>query len=258
MNIHTLTALALIGAPVLLQAEDAPSTLTTPPGAPATAALTAPAAASSPAWGVFVAPNIGTLGAGLEAGYEWNAYFKLRARANWIGYDFDKDRSSIHYKAKAANMNGGLMLDCHPWAGTFRVTAGLLISNLNARVDGSTDLGTAGGNITLGDDTYQAEGLVGVHGKYTWNKVQPYIGIGWSTDGEGDRSWYVTADIGVAILGSGKLTTSHSGSIKNAAGNPASDAQINGSIRREADDVLKICDKLTVYPVVQIGVGYRF
>lgn len=256
MNIRSLATAALLASPALLHADEAAPSLTTPPS-PAATALTAPSPASSPAWGVFVAPNIGTLGAGLEAGYEFNSHLKLRARANWIGYDFDKDRSSIHYEAKAENMNGGLMLDYHPWAGTFRVTAGLLISNLNAKTDGSTDLGS-GGRFTLGDDTYQAEGLVGVHGKYTWNKVQPYIGIGWSTDGEGDRSWYVTADIGVAILGSGKLTTSHSGHIQNGDGSAVSDAQINESIRREADDVLKICDSLTVYPVVQIGVGYRF
>ncbi len=249
---------AFAGTLSVLKAADepfSPSSLAAP--ADASAVQPAQPPASSSPIGFFVAPNIGTLGAGLEVGYQFNPRLKLRARSNWIAYDRDKRSNDVLYKVEAQNMNGGLMLDYHPWAGTFHFTAGLLISDLNAKADGST-YSPDGGYVTIGDDVYRANGNVVLRGKYAWNKAQPYIGVGWSTDGDGDRSWYVTADLGIAILGKGKFTSSYSGDVRDAQGNPVSPDRMHESLRREADDVLKICDRLTVYPVIQIGVGYRF
>lgn len=202
----------------------------------------------------FAAPTIGTLGVGLEAGYVINPRFRVRLRGNWIAYEFNRERCGIDFKARAQNRSASLLLDYHPWEGAFRWTAGALVSDMNAQVSGSTH----GDSFTLGDNTFQGEGNICVRGKYTWNKVQPYIGFGWSTEGMGESLWYWTVDVGVAILGNGKLTTSSSGKITDGNGHPVDSGQIHESIRQEAHEVLKMCDRVHLYPVLQIGAGYRF
>lgn len=253
MKFSLLALSAAVGTAPLLPAVEAPPAAQ-PWTLPADSPLSRPPATASRASGFFVAPNLGTLGMGLEGGYALSPSFKLRVRSNWIGCDFKKKRHGVAYTVKAENMNGGLMLDYHPEAGVFRLTAGLLLSNLDARADGSTN----GQSFVLGGNPYVAQGNVCLRGKYAWNRVQPYLGMGWSTESTADGSWYVTADIGVALIGNGRLTTSSTGEITDGHGHTIDHDQIQESIREEVHDVLKVCDHLHVYPVLQIGVGYRF
>lgn len=253
INKLILLTFLITGSSCLFSAPEGSLATTTPSPADPVAQQSLAVPASTP-YGLFAVPNIGTLGVGLEVGYDFNPYFTLRGRANWIGVDFDKDRQDINYQAKAENVNGGLLLDYRPWAGSFHLSAGLLVSNLNARAEGSTH----DQRFTLGGNTFVANGTVDVRGKYTWNKVQPYVGLGWSTPPSSESSWYVSADIGIAFLGSGKLKTSSSGKITDVEGNPVNNTIVDESMRQEAADVLEVCDHLRVYPVVQIGVGYRF
>ena len=101
-----------------------------------------------------------------------------------------------------------------------------------------------------------------VEAEYDWRNVQPYLGIGWSTDGEGDKSLYFTLDIGVNFIGKGKFSISSTGGIdayKNGEhlGN-ATDSILEDAIREEGKDFFKIADDIFVYPVIQFGMGYRF
>lgn len=250
---YFLTPALLYGGASLLAAVDdgrMPEQLTMPSGTSSRIVADPPPVAGS----FFAAPSIGTLGIGLEAGYALNARFSLRVRSNWIGYNFDELRHGIAFKAKARNRSASLLLDYHPWGGGFRLTAGVLLSDLNARVDGST----YDESFLLGDNVYVADGTVCVRGKYSWNTLQPYAGLGWVSGTPGARGWYWSADIGVALLGNGRFTTSTSGNVTDGNGHVIEGGQIHESIRQEAHDVLKRCDHLHVYPVLQVGVGYRF
>lgn len=225
--------------------------------------------------GILTSIEAGTQGIGMSIGYEFNEHLKLRLRGAYLGYSHNDDwgdgRLTSQGKLDFDGSNVGMILDYHPWGGRFRISGGLNFSNteveLKTHLQGNADLsGAASMSVNeyeFGGITYAAKGNSGsMQGTYGWNTAQPYLGIGWSSDGEGDRSLYFTVDLGVNFIGSGSLSVSASDNImmKDASGNwqKATNGAIEHSVRQEGKDFFKIADDLFVYPVLQVGMGFRF
>lgn len=217
--------------------------------------------------GVLVDVNVGTLGVGLSVGYEFNEYFKARVRAGFLSYEHDDTWSDVDVTGEFCGNNMGVMFDYHPFGGRFHLTAGLNISDLGIDVEGSMDRRHYAQHI---GKTYDFGGYqfiikdedVTARAEYKWNKVQPYLGLGWSSDGERDSELYFTFDMGVLFVGSGKLSVSHTGGadVITPDGNRTniSNDILESAMRKEGEDFFEIADDICVYPVIQLGVGGRF
>ncbi len=219
------------------------------------------------ALGVLVDVNVGTLGAGFSVGYEFNKYLKTRVRAGFLSYDHDDTWSDVDVMGEFTGNNMGIMLDYHPFGGRFRLTAGLTITDLAVDVQGSMDrryfaehvgkeYDFGGYKFIIKDEDVKAEA------EYKWNKVQPYLGIGWSSDGEGDAEVYFTFDMGVNFMGTGDLSVSYSGGAEvitpDGQRTEISKQILESAIREEGKDFFDIADDISVYPVIQLGIGVRF
>lgn len=217
--------------------------------------------------GVLVDVNVGTLGAGFSVGYEFNKYLKTRVRAGFLSYDYDDTWSEVDVLGEFTGNNVGVMFDYHPFGGSFRLTAGLTISDLAVSVEGSMDRRYYAEHV---GKTYKFGGYqfiikdedVKAKAEYKWNKVQPYLGIGWSSDGEGDAEVYFTFDMGVNFMGSGDLSVSYTGGADvitpDGKRTQISNEILEKAIREEGKDFFDIADDICVYPVIQLGVGVRF
>lgn len=223
------------------------------------------------ALGILFDVNVGTQGVGFAVGYEFNKYFKTRLRAAFLGYDHDDTWSDVDVQMDFSGNNTGIMFDYHPFGGTFRLTAGLTISELAIKATGKLNndgINYDGFYGDFGGYDFQVDGstTARIKGEYEWNRVQPYLGIGWSSDGEGDSSFYFTCDIGINFIGSADLETSYSGATVqykptgSAPSNykPLDTNILNDAIMEEGKDFFDIADKIWFYPVIQLGVGYRF
>lgn len=222
------------------------------------------------AWGFFMNPNVGTLGVGIDVGYEFNEYLKIRGHYGWLKASYSGAYQDIDYTGKFENEhNAGVFFDVHPFGGVFRLSVGCLFSDPTIR--GEAKLRSEK-SYDIGGDTYTAHGSVGYEGDYSWKNVQPYVGIGWASDGDGDRCFFFSFDIGVAFLSGGKFNTGLTGSstayiTNDTTGerwdvdNYASEGNwstLDASIRRELKDVTDFLDDLPVYPIISIGFGWRF
>lgn len=250
---------------------------------PSLAETETPAESTVPArkaTGVFMDVNIGTMGIGMNIGYEFNRYLKLRVRGSYLAADYDKTWNEdswgvgqpLNGKFEFDGSSVGLLLDYHPFAGCFHLTGGLNFSGMKldakATMEGSDTLSAYNGVYEFGGYEYRVEGLgkeAQVKGRYEWNRVQPYLGFGWSSNGEGKRSVYFSCDIGVNFIGKGSLKVSHSGADIHAFDRNTGkeihqdiDSLLEQSLREEGKDFFDIADKLIVYPVIQFGIGGRF
>ena len=105
------------------------------------------------------------------------------------------------------------------------------------------------------------------------NEVQPYVGVGWSSDGSKKRTLYFSIDLGLAYLGEG--TYKQNGDphfYKNGTAfdpnNPMASVgeidavqtlkQFDSNVREAVDKVADFLNDMYVYPVIQIGGGIRF
>ena len=233
------------------------------------------------AWGVTIAPDIGTLGLGIQVGYEFNKYFKIRAHygSGKISHTGTFEDAPYHASFKNNN-NVGVFFDWHPRASQFHVTAGLIRMDprfkLNAKYQAVS---------TLSQQTiYRVTSNFNVDGEWE-NDVTPYIGFGWSTDGGQARTLFFTIDIGVAYLGEGnynknpqniyagnpmleKLTAS--GTWMNVMNEPDEQTRnqdldaastllkLDSNIRDGLDKIATFLNDMYVYPVIQFGGGIRF
>ena len=214
------------------------------------------------AMGIFTAANVGTQGVGLDVGYEFNKYLKMRLRAAWLKYDYNSTWSNVDVKSSLSGNNAGLILDIHPFANTFRLSVGVNLSPL--RVDAYGFMDAPHEIYTLGNYEYRVNGRSGqVHGRYSWRTVQPYLGVGWSCNGTGESGFFFSMDLGVNIMGKGKMDVSASANVmQRRRGTLEWEAMdlslLSDSLRREGENFFEIADRLVVYPVLQIGMGFRF
>ncbi len=244
-------------------------------------------------WGVTVAPNVGTLGIGIDVGYEINKHWKIRGH-----YGTGSMSSNMHLKDAKINVgwenknNAGLLVDWHPKGSQFHVTMGVMYSNPKIKMHGTYDAtaDTVDVNTPAGTGSMQVSPSYRVVSKYKmdgeWeNEIQPYVGFGWSSDGGKDRTLFFTFDMGLLYVG--ESTYAEHGSyevyrgdkliaIGNSSGATPVDSshggdfqqsdlpslaalqRMDGNIRNAIEKVAGFLDDMYVYPVIQFGGGIRF
>lgn len=240
----------------------------TPYEAPAAADIAPPSNSPHQDYaGVFADVNMGTQGVGINLGYEIDRYVKLRLRASWLGYQRSDTWDSMNVVSKLNGSSVGFLVDYHPYATSFRITAGFNYSPLSVEANGvmSTNGIETGKIYTLGDHDYRvSEGQQGrVKGRYKWHSLQPYIGLGWASDLNDEGSLYFNCDLGINIMGKGNLSVNAGSNIEQSPHgqgkwSPVSTSILKDSMLEEGKDFFKIADKLYVYPVLQFGIGYHF
>jgi hypothetical protein len=200
-----------------------------------------------------VGPQIGTLGIGVNASYQANDYLKFRLNANYLPYSTDRSIRDIDYKADFDSFTIGGLVDVHPFAGHFRLSAGLYYVNMDLDVKGKLKSGTS---VKIGDHKYNADDLGTWKGSAEWKKVAPYVGLGFGSGDGSDSGFSFSADAGVLFFGKPKVSL-----------NPSSDAYskvideygLRDDVNREKNNVKnKISNYLPVWPVISLGFTYRF
>lgn len=214
--------------------------------------------------GIAFDVNVGTQGIGMSLGYEFDKYLKMRVRGAYLDVNYEDTWGDGDGEINFDGTNAGIIFDYHPFGGVFHLSAGLNFSKttLSATASAYHDLE---GRYELGGYSFEiVDNKAEIEGEYDWNDLQPYLGIGWSTNGDGDRSLYFTLDIGVNFIGSGKFSITNIKGLSDVRGPNGEDLGYvtkkiaEDAIREEGKDFFEIADDIFVYPVIQFGMGYRF
>lgn len=193
---------------------------------------------------IEVYTGVGTTGLTLGLDQALSQYHGLRVDANGFNYNRSFDSGNMHYDGKLKLRSAGFYYDFHPFAGSFRLTAGALVGNDKVSATGTSN---SNGTYTINGQQYSAAGS-SIHADAKFPTVRPYLGIG---GGQNDTSkglgffW----DVGVAY-GKPSVTYTASQSLVDAAGQSNIDEE-----KRQLQDKM---DKLRYYPVVRLGISYAF
>ncbi len=186
--------------------------------------------------------SAGTLGAGVEGTIGLSERINLRLGANSYTYSYDETIEDIRYDADLELKSGALILDWHPFAGAFRVSAGML-SNKNG-----VDLtATPTGSVTIGGTTYPFGTAGTLDGEVRFKSGAPFVALGWGNAVAGNKGFGLNFEIGAVFQGSPD--------VELASSNPAVPQSDLDQEEREIEDDL---DNFKVYPVLSLGVSYRF
>jgi len=143
--------------------------------------------------------------------------------------------------------SGQGLIDWYPTLSSFRITAGVIIGD--NYIDAAAK---SASTYNLNGTTYTAAQVGTLTGRFDANTAAPYLGIGFGNPVYGSKRLGVTLDLGVAYQGKPNVALSSTGG--TLSGDPTLQANLAG----EAADLRNGLTAYRFYPVVQLGLSYKF
>jgi hypothetical protein len=220
------------------------------------AAIAALATARPGAAQLAVAAQAGTLGIG--GALEWPLAPALAVRAGgsyFHGGSRSERAGGNRYAAHLELGSAAALLDWHPTTGGFRLSAGLLYDA--NRLVGDT-VPSAAGTYTIGNLQLPASLVGTLHGKVDFPSLAPYLGLGWGAAPRAGPGFGAFVDLGVAYQGRPRVTLTPEPPPGSPLANPAALALLAPELAREEAKVEQKIDGYRYYPVLSLGISYRF
>ena len=266
MNRFLLTLLAAAAiAPSALAAE------------PAAAGSTAPASPryEGPFSQIAIGGNVSPLGPGAQITTNIVPHLNLRLAGNGFSYATTFTTNGFNANAKLNLASARIAADYYPFHLGFRISPGVMVVNNNKVT--ATALAAPGTSITLNGDTFysdttnsvtgstplHASALLGLHA----TRPAFTITTGWGNE-LGRSHFSVPFEIGAAFTGAPTVNVNLAGwacydstliECNNIAdtSNPIG-AQVQSDLTAQVAKWKKDLNPLQVYPIVSVGVAYRF
>lgn len=197
--------------------------------------------------GLGVSAKAGTLGVGADVIGRINDSLNLRLGLQGFTYDISGSYSDIDYDADLELFSGMLLADLFPFGNNFRISAGMMINQNEATLTGKP----TNNSFAIGGTTYPSTLVGTLTSNVDFNTVAPYAGIGYGGAFSDKSNWSFSFDLGVLFQGSPNVSYSADGPL---ADNPIFQAGLEQE-RKELEDDL---DEYTYYPVLSLGVTYKF
>ena len=198
--------------------------------------------------GLFsIGPRFGTTGLGIDLAFPLGESTRLRLIGSMGNFSYNGDISDIEYAIDLSTPTLGGVLDWHPGGGAFRLSIGGFYSGIEA--DGSarpTD------SVDIGDGTFTPAEVGVLDAKLKYPAGMGYVGFGFGDAFKGNR-WTVSLDVG-ALLG-----PSPDFSLVSRDGLLSEYSAFQEEVAREEQQVRDdVTDSLRFYPVITLGLSFRF
>jgi len=184
----------------------------------------------------------GTLGLGGELTTEIISNVNARVGINALEFDFDEEEvEDVEYDLEGDFSSLSVIIDWHILDDSFRISGGVLSMNngieMNARPTVSAE---------IGNTIYTPAQIGTLNGSLDIDGLSPYVGIGWGNPFAGKRRWGFTLDLGLAFTDSPDVKLSSTGIVTSA------------DLEKERRDIEDDFDSLRCYPVISLGLFFRF
>lgn len=197
--------------------------------------------------------DVGTPGLGVELSFMATPQWTIRLDGDSFDYNGTIKGAVLDYKGKLKLQTAGLFADYHPWtspgAAPWLVSFGAYMGTRQAgaqpELQSVNDIG--GDHFTLGE--------VGVlTGKIKLDSFAPFVGVGWNNTFYNQHFGF-KAIAGVLYGNQPSVTLSRTG---GAVLPPDVAARLAAALLKEQDELSGRLDVLKFYPVLQVGLAYRF
>lgn len=153
-----------------------------------------------------VSARVGTLGPGLELGYQLHPKLNLRAGGHYLNYtrtfevDFEGNPLSVDWDLQLKNFS--LIADIVPFGGGFRISGGVVMNR-----NETSGLGRFSEPISSGGAVFEPDEVGQLSGTLSFEPVAGYVGIGFGNTARGSRLGLIL-DLGAMYHGAPQLDIS--------------------------------------------------
>jgi hypothetical protein len=153
------------------------------------------------------------------------------------------DGTDYDLRVKLGSIAG--LLDVHPFAGSFHLTAGAYVTR-----HAFSFVSKEAAQYDVGGETYASAELEALEGTAATGRLAPYFGIGWGNAAGRRKRFGVNLDLGVLSQAAPSVTLSARGPI-------AEDPAFRVQLEREAHDLQERLRGFRRYPIVAVSLSYR-
>lgn len=193
--------------------------------------------------GFAIAAKAGSTGIGAEFTFRLTSKLNARLGGGKYNYSYDGELSDVRYSSALDLSAGSAALDWHPTGGAFRVSGGVM--RHGNKLSG---VGTPLEDVDIGNNTYRPSqvGTLSVSADYG-KRFAPFATLGFGNGARGKRV-FLSFDAGVAFTGNPAVHMTATGSAPGLA----------SDLRLEEQNVNSDLRVLKIYPIVSLGLGFRF
>lgn len=197
--------------------------------------------------GVAVGATVGTAGVGLDVQIKLGPIFTLRGSLDRLTYAADESYDGIDYQADLAFDTFGGFIDMHPLANGLLISGGAYVGDRNIAL-----AATPTGPVNIGGQTFSPAQVGTLNGTIKLGDVAPFVGIGWDDTFYRSGRWGFRAVAGVAWSDKPDVAlTSTGGSLSN-------DPTFRARLQDESQQITEESEGYGLFPVVQVGLNYKF
>lgn len=211
----------------------------------AAAAFALPAAAQDGP--VAIGAGVGTTGLNVEAQARLTSRIVLRGTYETLSFERDQEVDDIDYSGEIESDVFGGYVQFHPTEGPFFLTAGVLVGERALGLDAEPT--TA---VTVGDVTFTPDEIGRLEGDADFGDTAPVLGLGWDNTFARESRWGWRVMAGVAMGQEPDVT------LASVGGTLSDTAEVQAELREEEARLEEDADVLRYYPVLQVGLTYRF
>lgn len=211
----------------------------------------APALAQSPppaeAPRFAVGTVVGTRGAGLDLQYAWSDRVVLRGSVDALAWTVDGNHRGFDYVNEVSAKTVGGFVDIHPFSNGWMVTGGAYLSEPDIDVSAKPRR-----TVRLGGANFTPAQVGELKGGIVVNGAAPFLGVGYDATFSRNDRWGVRMVAGATFTGTPHVSlTSRGGTLST---NRAFQTRVAAEVRDLQADIADY----SVFPVVQLGLNYRF
>ncbi|MDI6774209.1 MAG: hypothetical protein QME60_02270 [Verrucomicrobiota bacterium] len=188
--------------------------------------------------------KLSTLGVGADIALDLGKHFNLRGGVNYGSYDLNVAMGKADVEGNLLWLTAPILLDWHPAAGGFRVSAGGIVNK---------------NKISLTADPLEPIELDGVEydierlsGDISFREFCPYVGIGVGNAVGGDGRAHFACDFGIMFHGAPKVSS------RAVAASSAAQDVLDQALQNEVDNLEDDLSGFLYYPVVSVGFSIAF
>ncbi|MBA3556160.1 MAG: hypothetical protein H0W29_15570 [Gemmatimonadales bacterium] len=195
--------------------------------------------------------RFGTLGGGAEAAVGLTSRLAVRTSINYFSLSQDEDIQGIAYNVTPRLLSVPLLLDLHPGAGSFRLSAGVVFNRNRAAGDGRVD-----GSVFIGENQYTSAEVQALRGEVAFKRVAPFAGLGFDNSLFGGGRVAFSFELGVMFHGHPRAGLTGRTTLAGAE-RDRFDSDLRAEEREIQDEIDDLPGAIDYYPVLGFGLKYR-
>ena len=188
----------------------------------------------------------GTLGYQVALSQSLSENINLRLTHNTASKNLDGETDGVNYDYDFDFSSNSVLIDWHMFGGSFRLTTGALINDNKIHAQSDIDDLT----LEVGDAIFTSSEVGRLEGDIGFDTYAPYFGFGWGraiSDG-----FSVVLDLGMVFQGQPEV------SLQTVGGTLSDNPLLLDEVEREEKELQEDANEFDLYPVISLGLFYRF